>query len=51
MALLYCVTLKFAEIISWFFADGEIHLFCFLFHLVEGLFVSLAVVLNVALFV
>ena len=45
------MTLVLAETTSWFLADGEIHLLRFLLHFVEVLFVQLAVVLNVAVFV
>ena len=45
------MTFELAETTSWFLADGEIHLLCFFFHLLEVLFVQLAVVLDVAVFV
>ena len=51
MALLRCMTFQLAETTSWFLADGEIHLLCFFFHLLEVLFVQLAFVLDVAVFV
>ena len=45
------MTLELAETTSWFLADGEIHLLSFLFHFVEVLFIQLAVVLHMAVFV
>ena len=45
------MTLELAETVGWFLADGGIHLLRFLFHLVKVLFVQLAVVLDVAVFV
>ena len=51
MALLCCMTLKFAKTTGWFLADGEIHLFLLLFHLLKVLFVQLGVVFNLAIFV
>ena len=45
------MTLEFAETTGWFLADGEIHLLRFLFHFVEVLFIQLAVILDVAVFI
>ena len=45
------MTLELAETTGWFLADGEIHLLRFLLHLMEVLFIQLAVVLNMAVFV
>ena len=45
------MTLELAETTDWFLADGEIHLLHFLFNLMEVLFIQLAVVLDVAVFV
>ena len=45
------MTLELAETTSWFLADGEIHPLRFLFHFVEVLFIQLAIILHVAVFV
>lgn len=45
------MTRKLAETTCWVLAEGDIHSLRCLFHLVEVLFVQLAVVLDVAVFV